>query len=419
MFAQKKTSPDIQSIETFVPRGLITSYKDILSAKVTSEGLTPLRIYFDNGVIKKFEVIKDHEKSPATLMLPRLVEPHAHIDKAFTWKTSVNMLGTYDGAMNANLEEHKDRTIQKVRFRAEKSLKLALKNGIRAIRTHIDSFDMIGAQSLDVLGEIKKEWESLIYLELVALVPMEYWTTQSGRNLACKVAKKHGLLGGVISPPYQKRTLRDQLIELFSLANNFGCGIDLHIDETSLFPGAGLSELLSVLDQINLEVPITCSHLSSMALMEPYHLRTLADRLAYHQVNVVALPLTNLWLLSRDETCSLLKRPLAPIKQLQKAGVTVAIGGDNVQDPWFPAGNFDPLALMSASMPITHSAPWNRLGLSLFTTSAARLMGLEWDGTFSIGSRADFVLIDAECWSTAMSTPPSRKVMIHGHWIPN
>ena len=135
-------------------------------------------------------------------------------------------------------------------------------------------------------------------------------------------------------------------------------------------------------DQINLEVPITCSHLSSMALMEPYHLRALADRLAYHQVNVVALPLTNLWLLSRDETCSLLKRPLAPIKQLQKAGVTVAIGGDNVQDAWFPAGNFDPLALMSASMPITHAAPWNRLGLSLFTTSAARLMGLEWDGTF-------------------------------------
>ncbi len=138
--------------------------------------------------------------------------------------------------------------------------------------------------------------------------------------------------------------------------------------------------------------------------------------MAYHQVNVVALPLTNLWLLSRDESCSPVKRPLAPIKQLQNAGVTVAIGGDNVQDPWFPAGNFDPLALMSASMPMTHSAPWNRLGLSLFTTGASRLMGLEWDGTFKIGSEADFVLIDAQCWASAMSAPPNRKVMIQGHW---
>ena len=94
-----------------------------------------------------------------------------------------------------------------------------------------------------------------------------------------------------------------------------------------------------------------------------------------------------------------------------------ARGGDNVQDPWFPAGNFDPLALMSASMTMAQAAPWERLGLSLFTTGAARLMGLEWDGTFRIGSKADFILIDARCWASAMSTPPSRKVMINGHWL--
>ena len=153
--------------------------------------------------------------------------------------------------------------------------------------------------------------------------------------------------------------------------------------------------------------------------MPPESMKSIAERLAEHKVNVVALPLTNFWLLSRKEKVTPFIRPLAPIKQLQNAGVTVAVGGDNVQDPWLPVGNFDPLSLMSASITMTQSAPWNRLGLSLFTTGAARLMGLEWDGTFRIGSEADFILIDAECWSTAMSTPPSRKVMINGQWMPD
>ncbi len=419
MFAQKKTSPDIQSIEAYVPCGLITFFRDLLIAQVTPEGLVPLRIYIEGGLIKKIEVIKDHEEMPKAMALPRLIEPHAHLDKAFTWPIAPNLLGTYEGAMSANLEEHKERNIQKVRLRAEKSLNLALHNGIRAIRTHADSFGIVGEQSFDVLCEIKGEWEALIDMQVAALVPIDYWLTQNGRNLAHKVANREGLLGGVVSPPYVKNSLRNQLYELLALANDLGCGIDLHIDETSLHPGAGLRELLWVLDRINLDVPLTCSHLSSMALVQPKALKILADRLAFHQVNVVALPLTNLWMLSRDETCSPLKRPFAPIKQLQKAGVNVAIGGDNVQDPWFPAGNFDPLALMSASMAITQTAPWNRLGLSLFTTCAARLMGLECDGTFKIGSEADFILIDAESWSTAMSKPPTREVMVHGKWITN
>ena len=47
-------------------------------------------------------------------MLPRLVEPHAHIDKAFTWKKFPNLDGTYKGALTANLSEIENRTSIKV-----------------------------------------------------------------------------------------------------------------------------------------------------------------------------------------------------------------------------------------------------------------------------------------------------------------
>ena len=84
MFAQKKTSPDIKSIDTYVPRGLLNDSKGLLDAQVTSEGLAPVRIYFDNGLIRNFEIIRVQENILKTLMLPRLIEPHTHIDKALS-----------------------------------------------------------------------------------------------------------------------------------------------------------------------------------------------------------------------------------------------------------------------------------------------------------------------------------------------
>ena len=110
-------------------------------------------------------------------------------------------------------------------------------------------------------------------------------------------------------------------------------------------------------------------------------------------------------------------RPLAPIKQLQNAGVTVAIGGDNVQDPWHPTGDFDPFSLISRSISMTHMVPWKRLGLALFTTAASKIMGLEFDGSLKVGDSADFVCLEANSWSAVLSSPPKRKIMIKGHWF--
>ena len=71
---------------------------------------------------------------------------------------------------------------------------------------------------------------------------------------------------------------------------------------------------------------------------------------------------------------------------------------------------------MSFSMTFAQLAPWQRLGLSPFTTSAANLMQLEWDGTIGIGSPAELLLVDASSWSEALSSPPQRRVLIHGGW---
>ena len=164
-------------------------------------------------------------------------------------------------------------------------------------------------------------------------------------------------------------------------------------------------------------VAITCSHASSLALLPQRNCDRLADRLAAANIAVVALPTTNFWLLGRQPGRTPWRRPLAPIRLLQQAGVPVAIGGDNVQDPWYPGGDFDPIELLRFAAPAAQLAPWRRLGLAPFTSAAARLMGLDWDGVLRLGSPADLVVLGVSSWSELLARPPQRRVLRAGEWL--
>ncbi len=404
-------------LEALVPRGLLIGARNILNSPVTQEGLSYIRLEWEKGYVTSLESISPAKSPPKQILLPRLIEPHTHIDKAFTWDISPNLKGTYLGALNANLKEHSLRTSDGVHQKAKRCLNLALTNGIRAMRTHIDIFGQEGSESWNVILDLKREWKGIIDLQCVALAPVEFWATKEGEIFASSFASSNSLIGGVIVPPFNNRTMHDALFNLLSLADKVGCNIDLHIDESKDNPGTGLKQLIKVLDQIKVDIKITCSHLSSLGLMPSEKIKNLADQIAEHDLKVIALPLTNGWLLGRGAGKTATQKPLAPIKQLQSAGVSVSIGGDNIQDPWFPSGNLDPIALMSYALPLTQLAPWNRLGLSTFTTAASNTLGLKWDGCIATGCPADLVVCDATSWVDLLSKPPKRNVLLKGRWL--
>ena len=404
-------------IDVLVPRCLIGEGANILGVSVDFEGLCSLQVEWRHGKICSIKGLKDASKVPNEILLPRFSEPHAHLDKAFSWSRAPNYKGSYQEALVANLNDYKSRSQGQLLFSVEKSLNLALVNGIRAIRSHIDSFGENVMRDWDLLEDVRKKWRDKIFLQFVALVPLEFWQTYEGELLAQRVALNGDLLGGVIAPPFNKKKTIKSLLHLVQLANRLNCDIDLHIDESQSCPAAGVKLLLEVLGRIKNEISITCSHLSSMALLREKSISNLAKEMAEKKLNVVALPLTNSWLLGRNERSTSIKRPLAPIFQLQKAGVVVSVGGDNVNDAWFPFTNFDPINLMAFSMPIAHLAPWDRLGLSPFTSSAASILNLQWDGVLQKGSPADFVLLDSNSWVKALSEKPKRRVVVNGEFL--
>ena len=380
-----------------------------------SDGLIPVSIRWHAGVIESVEPVPDAEG----LVLPRLVEPHAHLDKAFSWNDYPNPVGTFEAALAANYREHQTRTLQQVQARGERALQLAWRHGLRAVRSHIDSLGPGATCSWEALTALRQQWRDRLELQLVALVPVEHWATPEGAQLAATVAAAGGALGGFIQPPCRGRNERHGLRRLLELANQHGCLVDLHIDEASSHPAAGMRQLLRVMESMQVSVPVTCSHASSLALLRDGALRRLADRMARQNLQVVALPLTNGWLLGRRGDTTPLRRPLAPIRQLQNAGVRVAVGGDNVQDPWFPGGQLDPLALMAMSLPLAQLAPWDDHGLQPFCTDAAQLMGLVWDGVLRNGAPADLIHLPQGGWPELLAIPSARRVLAGGQWIEN
>lgn len=399
-----------------LPRALLDP--GLAGLPVDRDGLVALALEHRHGRITALRPLPEGATGLPLALTP-LVEPHAHLDKCFSWTDFPNPGGTLGEALVQNQREAAGRTAALVERRGERALDRAWRQGLRAIRSHVDSGGDAARPSWEALLNLRRRWAGRVDLQLVALVPIDHWLTPAGEDLARWVAEREGLLGGVLGPPYgHGRGDGAALRRLLELADRHGTGVDLHVDEADREPARGVLLLLRELRQWQPAVPITCSHAASLALLGEQALERAAEALAAAAVAVVALPLTNLWLLDRRQRRMPLLRPQAPVHTLQRAGVAVSIGADNVQDPWFPGGDFDPLELLRLAPITSHLWPAFRQDLAAFSTAPSRLLALAWDGVIRLGGPADLVITDAGDWSALVARSPRRQVLRAGRWLP-
>ena len=73
------------------------------------------------------------------IVLPRLAELHAHLDKTQTWERAPNLVGTYEGAKSGAKADRKTKWPEEdVYRRMNFALQSAYAHGTRSLRTHID-----------------------------------------------------------------------------------------------------------------------------------------------------------------------------------------------------------------------------------------------------------------------------------------
>lgn len=349
------------------------------------------------------------------LLLPAAVEPHAHLDKAFLAELVPNPTGDLMGAITAMSEARHLHTVDGIVERGERAARLLAANGYAAVRTHADTTAGHGLRSVEALAEVRRRVGDLIDVQIVALCG---WPVVGPGGADQRALLRDALGAGadlVGGCPHLEAPADVAAATAFFLqtAADHGVGVDLHTDETLDPAVVGLAELAHQV-LAGFEHPVTASHCVSLGMQPADRQREIAELVAAAGISVIALPHTNLFLQGRGHAP--MPRGLTAVAALRDAGVTVAAGADNLQDPFNPVGRACPFETAGLMVMAGHLLPAD--AWAAVSTEARRAIG-HGDGLgacgIAAGEPADLLAVPAATVREAIAFGPApRRTWRHG-----
>lgn len=351
------------------------------------------------------------------LVWPMLIDAHAHLDKAHVLGRAPDSGGTHPGAREATTRDRiahwrHDDLIRRMDF----GLACAEAHGVAAIRTHLDSHPGQGRETWGAFAEIRRAWAGRVALQGVALVPLDVWGGDHGRDLADIVAAEGGLLGGVTraSGGTHGAGLDDidaLLDRLFTLAAERDLDIDLHVDEAA--QAGALPHVARAAIRHGWQGRVTCGHCCSLALLSEDEARDVIALVAEAGLNLITLPTVNLYLQDRKQGRTPRWRGVMPVQELRAAGVPVAIAGDNCRDPFYAYGDHDMLDTWREAVRILHLDHPYGDAPALAGPVPAAITGFA-AGSIGAGCAADLMVLNAWTMDQLIARPQSDRILLRG-----
>ncbi len=193
---------------------------------------------------------------------------------------------------------------------------------------------------------------------------------------------------------------------LLEIAADAGVGVDLHTDET-LDPTVMGLEYLAQQVLAGFTQRVTASHCVSLGQRGADEQQRIAELVAAAGIGVVTLPHTNLWLGGRNQQP--VPRGLTAIDALRRAGVAVAAGADNLQDPFNPMGRACPFETASLMVLVAHDLP--HVAWDSVSTSARTALGLR-GGAIAVGAVADLLAVLGDSLRGAIAEGPAPRLVL-------
>jgi cytosine/creatinine deaminase len=371
-------------------------------------GETPqtVDIALENGFIKAIDhhlaLQGQHEWNlNGNIVVPGLVDAHVHLDKTFS--TTFNKSGTLQEAIDVWRQEKPHLTYEGYVARMMQAVQVAVLKGTTSLRTHIDLDAQSGFAALEAVLELREKFQPMLDIQIVAL-------GQAGLNeeetKAVQAALEMGadLVGGA---PALLPNPNESIDAIFSLAERYGKGIDLHIDETEDVNVLTLEYLAEKTIEREMQGLVTAGHCCSLAFVDDATADRVMEKVKEAKLNVITLPSCNLVLMGRGTFP--VARGLTRVKELLGRGVNVAAASDNVRDPFNPLGNYDLLSIANLTAHAAHMTGAKELEtcINMVTSNAAEILGLENYGLFE-GGKADLVVVDAVNVMNMLAGVPER-----------
>ena len=355
-----------------------------------------------------------------SLVLPGMLDAHAHLDKGHIVPRARNMTGDLLGAAAASGPDRTARWhAEDVRRRIEFGLKCAYAKGVVAIRTHLDSLAPQPSITFPVFRALRDEWAGRIELQASTIGPIDMFMREEGRELADVVAESGGNLGcgtrfvapvaSLVPPEFDVA-----MANIFTLAEERGLDLDMHVDESSDPEARTLIRIARMAVKRGFKGRILAGHCCALALQTDEYVREAMEACADAGIDFVSLPAVNLYLQARGTPARRTPhwRGVTVLHELKAHGLKVAIGGDNVRDPFYAYGDHDMLETFSQAVKIAHLDHPHDDWITATTSVPAAIMQLGELGQIGRGTPADLIVLRARDYNEMLSRFQADRVVI-------
>jgi cytosine deaminase len=356
-------------------------------------------IHLDQGRIARIKPVPGPARA---VILPLPVDPHVHLDKAYTAHRAHATKPGLFGAIEAMAKDRARWTEADLRTRINRGMAEACSHGLTALRSHVDWTEPRVPLAWGIMAEIAADWRGRVALQRSSLTSLDLLgDVDHGPGIASRVAQDGATLGCFV---YRNDSLPEKLARVFRLAADCGLHLDFHVDEGLEVAATGIDEIARLTHAFGMQGRVLCGHGCSLAI------RPDADRAmalaAQAGLALTILPTTNLHLQDMTPGRSPRLRGLAPAQELRRAGVTVLFGADNVRDAFYPGGSHDALEMLRLACLVLQLDPadW----VDAISTAPAAALGLT-PPQIAPGAPADFIVIPGADWREALADPRSPR----------
>jgi cytosine deaminase len=345
------------------------------------------------------------EDGGGALLLPGLVEGHAHLDKT-TWggpwyrnEVGPTRMHRIDNERAwRSLSTHDADTQSLVLGRAY------LCNGTTRIRSHADIDPDIGLRHVQATMRTAAALAPYVETQVVAFPQSGVVRCPGVAELMdAALAEGADVVGG-IDPCQIDRDPVAQLDVLFGLVEKHRKPLDIHLHEPGEMGAFSLDLILERAEALDLRGQVTISHGFCLGMIAPAERDALLERMARMDMRIA--------------TTAPAASAVPPLAICRAAGVTVYGGNDGIRDTWTPYARPD---MLDRAMHIGLRNALRRddeldVALACVTDAAARGCGFTEYG-LEVGNRADLILVDAETPAQAVVTSPPRRLVVAGGHI--
>lgn len=373
------------------------------NGKITGTKTACFNLLIKDGKIAKIvpsaEGIADglpQKDAKQQLLLPSFIEKHCHLDKTLlgdNWRAVTPADSIFE---RVEMEKEVLPTLETTtQSRAEKLLDNYLKTGVTHVRTHVDIYPEVGLTNLENVQQALQSFDGKLSHEIVAF-PQHGLLRSNAKELVREALRKGADLVGGVDPATVDGDIEASLQTMVNLATEENAGIDMHLHDAGHLGIFTMQRLAQLTKEAHLEGKVSISHAFGLGDISLSQAAEVAAQLNDAGITIISnVPID---------------RKFPPVHLLDKKGVAVALGCDNIFDVWSPFGNGDVLERANRLAEVSKWVDERSLAQTLqFITGGKTPLNYDGEQVWPrVGDEASFAVVDASCSAEVIARRSER-----------